>query len=273
MDYSPSVRLASVEQPDGRSLCGCPGRSHHKVRALKRLADKMTTDFPTAVGLRSERTFGCRHPGKVYSCLTHRNSDTPFSDITQSRPMIPSFPKFSAFAVTVLLASCGSLSYTVPPDRPTASLTLQNSVGPGVIVLNAFQKEDCKDAGKYVPQTTLKPGEVVNVPIEAGRPFSFRVQSRRPATAATANTVVTTTSVPSTLPGAPTTLSTIALNLCDAAGTFFPKAGAQYVVSFKDANGVCEVSVAERDATKPLESFVAKRWFTSSFSEGWHCSP
>jgi hypothetical protein len=161
----------------------------------------------------------------------------------------------------LIIAGCSSLHYAPQSDRPSATLTLRNAEGVGQLVLNAFQKTDCRDAGKYVKNSTLRPGEESVLAVEAARDFSFRVQTLRPVTARTANLVASNGDV------------TVRLNACDAAGTFLPKPGGRYSAIFTDVNGSCRVVVVDDSTTRPVDSFVPKKWFTSGFTEGWHCSP
>ena len=167
------------------------------------------------------------------------------------------FAIFVAFT-SVLTAGCESLQYNPPPGRPVATLTFRNAVGSGEVVMNAFQTADCRDAGKYVANSELKPGGEAKLTAEAGRPFSFRVQSKRPVTGNSANVAV---------PGL------IRMNVCDAAGTFEPRVGGKYSVIFTDANDACQVAVLDDATSKTADTFVAKRWFVSTTSDGWHCNP
>lgn len=162
----------------------------------------------------------------------------------------------STVALT-LLAGCGSMNYQIPAGSPSASLTLRNAVGQGEVGMTTHQNIDCRDAGKYVPGSTLKPGTEASVAIEAGRPFTFAVQSLRPVKGGNANVVV---------PGL------IALNVCHVAGTFTPESGRQYVAVFTDEGNVCRVVVREADSMKSANTYVEKKWFPRTMNEGWRCS-
>lgn len=168
-----------------------------------------------------------------------------------------------AAAAGCLMTACGSMNYLPesmtyqpPAGSATARLAVRNAVGEGEVSMTVHQQVECRDAGKYVPNTTLKPGAESSMDIQAGQPVSFAVQSLRPVRG-NANVVV---------PGL------IALNVCHVAGTFTPAPNAHYVATFTDKDGVCGVSVHHPGAAQPVEGFVEKRWFPRSMSDGWRCA-
>lgn len=152
------------------------------------------------------------------------------------------------------LQGCATWDYKIPDASPKATMTLANTSGPGLINIVIYEKQDCTGGPKVIDKVWLGPSRSKTFEIEAGKTFSFAVQTLRRLG-----------------DGSHINLSYGAVNTCIAAGSFTPLPGSQYRAEFFDKKPICLVELRDLTLNKLEAGFIQKAWVFPTMFEGARC--
>ena len=125
--------------------------------------------------------------------------------------------------VGLSMAACATIYYEPPAGAPQAKLSIRtNAAVKRVIGAAVYARTDCSDGGKGLVYRAIQPGDTRVFALEAGRPLTLAVAGHDDSAFA------------------------FALRNCQAPVTFTPRAGANYVATYREEGSTCTTQVEER---------------------------